>query len=362
MSTFGEAIKISLFGESHGEAIGITIHNFPHGIKIDFQQIEEYLMRRRPKDNLSTSRVENDEYKVISGVFDGYTTGAPLTFIITNNNTNSSCYEKDNIRPSHADLTAYQKYNGYNDYRGGGHFSGRITAPLMILGSLCDQLLKIKGTVIFSHIYNIKNIYSTSLLNNNSLSEVSKKLINSDFPVIDEITLKQMKKEIAEAAANKDSVGGSIETIVLNPPLSIGEPFFDSVESLISHLIFSIPSVKGVEFGKGFDITNELGNIANDQIYMENGFIKTYSNNSGGINGGITNGMPIVFRTAIKPTPSISHEQQTISIRTMDNTSIKTKGRHDPCIVQRALPVINALTSYAIVELLYRIEGNIWIK
>ena len=362
MSTFGEAIKISLFGESHGEAIGITIHNFPHGVKIDKNQIDTYLSRRRPKDKLSTTRIEQDQYHILSGVFQGFTTGAPLTFIINNNNVSSSGYNKDLIRPSHSDLTAFNKYNGYNDYRGSGHFSGRLTAPLMILGSLCDQLLKMKDTTVFSHIYNIKSIKSISLLNTPMTKETLKTLINSDFPVINKDISNKMKIEITNALENGDSVGGSIETLIINPPISIGEPFFDSVESVISHLIFSIPAVKGVEFGKGFDITEDLGSVANDELIVENGIIKTLSNNSGGINGGISNGMPIVFKTAIKPTPSINIIQNTISIKKMENTQIKTNGRHDPCIVQRALPVINALTSYALVELLYRKEGNIWTK
>ncbi|PAT02655.1 chorismate synthase [Candidatus Izimaplasma bacterium ZiA1] len=362
MSTFGETIKISLFGESHGEAIGITIHNFPHGIKIDKDQIDSYLSRRRPKDKLSTTRVETDQYHILSGVFQGFTTGAPLTFIIDNNNTNSNNYDNDLLRPSHSDLTAYKKYNGYNDYRGSGHFSGRLTAPLMILGSLCDQLLKMSDTKVFSHIYSIKNIRSTSLLNTHITNDTYKNLITSDFPVINNDVSHKMKTEITNALDNGDSVGGSIETIIINPPVSIGEPFFDSVESVISHLIFSIPAVKGIEFGKGFDITEDFGSEANDEIKVVKGSIKTLSNNSGGVNGGITNGMPIVFKTAIKPTPSINIEQRTVSINKMENALIKIVGRHDPCIVQRALPVINALTSYALIELLYRKEGNIWTK
>lgn len=348
MSTFGKNIIISLFGESHQEAIGITIHNFPPNIALDLEAIENKLLLRKGLAEISTTRREKDHFKIISGFYQGKTTGAPLTFIIPNCDINSGDYTKGTIRPSHSDLPYHIKYQKANDYRGGGHSSGRLTAPLVILGAISEQLLKEKGIVIASRIKSIGEIVDTIPINQNCV----KSLLNDSFPVIDSKIKDEMLKQIKEVKNNGDSIGGMVETVIYNLPAGLGDPFFDSVESIIAHLIFSIPGVKGIEFGDGFDITKKRGSEANDQIQIINDKITFLSNHSGGINGGITNGEPVRFTTAIKPTSSIKLPQKSINIETYENTTLIIEGRHDPCIVPRALPVINALTSYAILDLL----------
>ncbi len=352
MSVFGKRLVISLFGESHGPYVGISIHHFPAGLSIDNNKIKEALSRRSPKNDLSTSRREVDDYQFISGVFNGKTTGAPLTVIIPNKDTLSKDYTPNLIRPSHADYTAFMKYNGYNDYRGGGHFSGRLTAPLVVLGALCDQILEKKNILVSSHIASIKDINDDTFTPTTPENTLLKTLKQSDFPVINPKIKTKFEALISETKKKKDSVGGTIETIVTGILPGYGTPFFDKVESIISHLIFSIPSVKALEFGAGFSITKHFGSVINDSFTIEENTIKTNTNNSGGILGGITTGMPIIFKTAIKPTPSIGKKQNTVDIKTRKNTTISIKGRHDPTIVHRVIHVINALTSYAIVELL----------
>lgn len=362
MSTFGKNIVVNLFGESHGKGIGIVINNLPAGISIDFEDINAQLLKRRPKSNLSTPRQEKDEYEVISGLFNGKTTGSPLTFVIYNKDTRSKDYSPEVLRPSHADYSAYIKHKGHQDYRGGGHFSGRITAPIMILGSICSQILAQKGILVGSHIYSIKNKEETSFLDLEPTKDMLNTLLSSDFPTLDEVNASEFKSIITSAKENQDSVGGIVESCVLGLDGGYGEPFFDSVESMLSHLLFSIPAVKGVSFGKGFDITKLFGSEANDSITVDKGQVKTKTNNSGGIQGGITNGMPIIFKTAIKPTASIGKEQDTVNIKTMENVKMNLKGRHDPCIVHRVIHVINAITAYSILELVTRKEGISWIK
>jgi len=362
MSTYGSVIHINLFGESHGEAIGIVINNLPAGLVLDQNRIEAALLKRRPKSNLSTSRREQDEYKIISGYFNGKTTGTPLTIIIPNQDTRSKDYTPELLRPSHADYTSIIKYSNNNDYRGGGHFSGRITTPLVILGAICETILEEKGIIVSSHIASIKDIIDTSFQSEHYTEEYLKTLNLSDFPVIDEAISSKYKEQILDAKHNLDSVGGIIETVVLGVPAGYGYPFFDSVESVLSHLLFSIPAVKGVEFGKGFDITSMFGSEANDQFVMENGQIKTSTNNSGGIQGEKTNGMPLTFKVAIKPTASIGKPQKTVDINTLQETILELKGRHDPAIVHRVVHVINAITNYAILDLILRTEGTKWIK
>lgn len=362
MSSFGKVIHINLFGESHGDMIGIVINNLPAGLSLDEVRIAEDLTKRRPKNKLSTARVEKDNYKIISGYFNKKTTGTPLTFIIPNDNTISRDYNKDILRPSHADYTGRMKYNGFNDYRGGGHFSGRLTAPLVILGSICSQILESKGIFIASHIHSIKEIIDNDFDNKSLNHKTFERLLNSDFPLINPSVLANMEKQITDAKSANDSVGGTIETAVIGLEAGYGEPFFDSIESIIAHLIFSIPSVKGIEFGQGFDITKLFGSQANDQFIMENGQVKTITNNSGGIQGGISNGMPITFKTAIKPTASISKKQNTINIKTKEHIELELQGRHDPAIVHRVVPVINAVTSYSILEIILRNEGLKWMK
>ena len=362
MSSYGEIIHINLFGESHGKSIGIVINNLPAGITLDKERIQQALFKRRPKSNLSTPRQEKDLYEIVSGYFNEETTGTPLTIIIPNSDTRSRDYNPDILRPSHADFTAKIKYNNSNDYRGSGHFSGRITTPLVILGAICDQILEQKGIYITSHIASIKDIKDKSFSSITLNKELASSLNSSDFPTIDKNVSSTYQEEILRAKEMKDSVGGTVETAIIGLNPGYGNPFFNSIESIIAHLVFSIPAVKGVEFGKGFDITTLYGSEANDNFIMENGLIKTSTNNSGGIQGGISNGMPITFSTAIKPTASIGKPQTTVNFKTKESTIMELVGRHDPCIVHRVIHVINAITSYAILEIIARSEGLQWIK
>lgn len=362
MSTFGKNIIINLFGESHQEEIGIVINNLPAGLLIDFDLIDKELLKRRPKSEISTNRVESDQYKVISGLFNNKTTGAPLTFIIKNKDIISKDYNPDLLRPSHSDYTAYMKYNAFNDYRGSGHFSGRLTAPLVILGAISRQILLSKNIKVASHILSIKDRYEESFLDIDISYDLLDKLLSSDFPVLDNKKENEFKNVILEVKNKQDSVGGVIETCILGLDPGYGEPFFDSVESIISHLIFSIPGIKGISFGSGFDISKMEGSKANDSFTIKDNKVVTTSNNSGGILGGITNGMPVVFKTAVKPTSSIGKKQDTVNIKTMTNETISLKGRHDPAIIHRVIHVVNALTNYAVLELVIRNEGYKWIK
>jgi chorismate synthase len=352
---WGKKLKISIFGESHGKAIGITIDGLQPGLELNLDYINNELGRRAPgKSEFSTPRKEEDSFEILSGFFNGRTTGTPLCAVIYNTNQHSKDYEKSKslMRPSHGDFPGYIKYDGFNDYRGGGHFSGRITAPIVLAGAICKQLLEVKGIIIGSHIRSIEKVedrsFDTVAVNENTL----KFLRENSFPVIDEKVGSKMKEVIINAKKEKDSVGGVIESAILNLPPGIGDPFFDSVESTLAHLLFSIPGVKGLEFGAGFDITKMKGSQANDEYYIEKDEIKTYSNNNGGILGGITNGMPLIFRAAIKPTPSIGRVQRTVNIETKEMTTLEITGRHDPCIVPRAVPVVEAVAALAVYDLL----------
>ena len=352
---WGSKIKLSIFGESHGNAIGITIDGLPAGFSIDMDKIMMEMARRAPgKSSLSTPRKESDIPEILSGYFEGKTTGAPLCAIIRNSNTKSKDYSKlkDVMRPGHADYTGAVRYKGFNDYRGGGHFSGRITAPLVFAGAICKQILEVKGIIVSAHINSIGKIKDCSFLE----SDISDELLNSfkekELPLINTKLEDEMRQESLSARRSGDSIGGTIECAILGVSPGIGDPFFDSVESTLAHLMFSVPAVKGIEFGKGFDISKMRGSEANDEYYLENGNIKTKTNNNGGILGGITNGMPIIFNVAIKPTASIFKEQNTVNIVTMEETTLCIEGRHDPCIVQRALPVIEAVAAIGITELM----------
>ncbi|NMM63827.1 chorismate synthase [Clostridium sp. P21] len=350
---WGSKVKLSIFGESHGKAIGINIDGIKPGIELDLDYINKEMKRRAPGESeLATPRKEEDNFEILSGYFNGRTTGTPLCAIIYNKNQHSKDYEKTKnlMRPSHGDLTGYVKYQGFNDYRGGGHFSGRITAPLVFAGAICKQILEKKGIFIGSHIKSIAKIEDVSFNMTEIENEILKSLNESKFPVLTEEIGINMKNSIVKAKEEMDSLGGVIETAVNNLPVGLGEPFFDSVESVLSHLLFSIPGVKGVEFGEGFNISKMKGSEANDGFYIENEKIRTYSNNNGGILGGITNGMPLIFKTAIKPTPSIAKTQNTVDIQKRENAKIEIKGRHDPCIIPRALPVVEAAAAIAIIQ------------
>lgn len=354
-SVWGDKIKISLFGESHGDAIGIVIDGLPSGVELDLDFIKNEMMRRKPgKNAYTTSRCEDDDFKIISGYFNGKTTGTPLCSIIENKNKKSKDYDKikNIIRPGHADYTGYIKYKGFNDYRGGGHFSGRITAPLVFAGAIAKQILKEKGIMIGAHIKSIGNIFDDSFDYCNVDKTILENIAKKEFPVIDDEKGNKMKEYILDLKNKGDSVGGIIETAVLNIEAGIGSPFFDSVESKLAHILFSVPAVKGVEFGEGFNITTMTGFEANDEYYIDDDRIKTKTNNNGGVLGGITNGMPIIVKAAIKPTPSIFKTQRSVNIETMDEVDLKIQGRHDPCIVPRVVPVIEAVTAICILDMI----------
>lgn len=358
-SVWGDNIKLSIFGESHGKAIGISIDGLPPGIELDIEKIKIEMKRRAPGNNrLSTSRLEKDEFEILSGYFNNRTTGTPLSAIIRNTNPKSKDYEKikDFPRPGHGDFTGYKKYFGHNDYRGGGHFSARITAPLVFAGAIGSQILKTKGIIIGSHIKSIGDVEDSSF----DFTEVSPKLLENlkskRLATIDEGKASLMEKLILDTKEEKDSIGGVVELAVINPTIGIGSPFFHSIESKLSQMIFSIPGVKGIEFGTGFNISKMKGSQANDEFYIEEGKVKTYTNNNGGILGGIANGMPIIFRVALKPTPSIGKTQRTINMVKNENTEIQVDGRHDPCIVVRALPVLEAATAIVILDLLMELN------
>ncbi|MCY6485008.1 chorismate synthase [Clostridium aestuarii] len=350
---WGNNIKLSIFGESHGKGIGITIDGLKPGIEINLEDINKEMKRRAPgKNKLSTPRKEKDEFEILSGYFNNKTTGTPLCAFIKNSNQHSKDYEKTKnfMRPGHADYTGKIRYDGFNDYRGGGHFSGRLTAPLVFAGAVAKQILKKKGIIIGSHIKSIGNIEEGYFDEVNINQQILEELKNKEFAVMDDKKGLEMQKKILRAKENMDSVGGVIECAVLDLPQGIGSPFFYSIESVLSHLLFSVPAVKGVEFGAGFNIAQMKGSEANDEFYIENNNVKTYTNNNGGILGGITNGMPLIFRAAFKPTPSIGKSQRTINVETNENTTIEVEGRHDPCIVQRAVPVVEAVAAIGILE------------
>ena len=355
-SVIGDNIKVSLFGESHGSVVGATIHGLESGIKIDYEFIKHQMNLRKANDNLSTARVEDDEVKFISGVFNDFTTGAPLTVVIENKNVNSKDYPKM-FRPSHADYTQELKYKGYQDYRGGGHFSGRLTAPIVALGSIAISILKNKNIKIGSHIKNIHNILDDNI-NFNDLDNYFNYVNNEIFPVLNLNKKEEMIKEIEVIKEDLDSVGGIIETVI-SLPSSIGEPFFDSLESKISQYLFSVPGLKGIEFGLGFDFAKYRGKEVNDEL-VNDGEVRTLTNNNGGINGGISNSMPIVFRCVLKPTPSILKEQRSID-ENFNNTILEIKGRHDPCIVRRARVVIDSLVALCLLDLISINEGKKWM-
>ncbi len=352
-STWGKNIRISLFGESHGECIGIVIDGVKSGIKLDNEYITKMMQRRAPgKTKFSTPRAEADAFQIKTGVLDGITTGAPICCIIENSNTKSGDYEnlKSLMRPGHSDYPAYVKFGGFNDVRGGGHFSGRLTAPIVFAGSICRQILKDMGIEIVSHISEIAGICDDALDETNIGNYMN--LTNETFPVINKLKGEEMQNKIETARMDRNSVGGCVECVVSGINAGIGNPIFHSVESVISGVMFSIPAVKGVEFGAGFDIAKMTGSEANDEYYFDGNEIKTYTNNNGGVIGGITNGMPVKFKVAIKPTPSISRTQKTVNINTGEDGEIAVQGRHDPCIVPRAAVVVESAAAIAILDLI----------
>lgn len=350
-NTFGSSLQISLFGESHGPYIGAVLDGLAPGIAVDEEFIKHQLDLRRPSGKISTSRVEADPYIIASGVYKGRTTGTPLTIIIPNSSQHSSDYEKAErlARPGHADYAANCKYHGFEDFRGGGHFSGRITAALVAAGAIALSALKEKGIVVGTHVLNCGGVEDRAFIPTEAEIE---SLGNKGFAVLDSEKEAEMRTVIEEAAREGDSVGGVLETAVMNMPAGVGEPWFDSLESMLSHGLFSIPAIKGVQFGAGFDMSCGRGSSFNDPLRSGEAGIYTETNNNGGINGGISNGMPIVFRCAVKPTPSIFKEQKTIDLNTGENRQLSLKGRHDPAIIHRARVVVDSMTAIVLCDAL----------
>ena len=359
-NTLGSSVAVTLFGESHGPSIGVVIDGLAPGMKVDRTFMEKMLSRRRPAGAISTGRQEQDPFVIESGVFEGYTTGTPVCIRIPNSDIRSGDYSasRDLARPSHADYTANEKYHGFEDYRGGGHFSGRLTAALVAAGALVMPALADKGIRIGTHIRRCAGIADRAF---SDLQKDMDALQKMDFAVLDAAAGKKMQQAILQAKANGDSVGGVLETAITGLEAGLGEPWFDSVESVLSHMLFSVPAVKGVEFGAGFAIADMTGAEANDPFCMENGKVQTKTNHSGGINGGITNGMPVIFRCAVRPTPTISREQETVDIRKRENTVLAAKGRHDPCIVHRARVVVDCVTALTVCDLLALRHGADWL-
>ncbi len=336
-NSIGNSVVLTLFGESHGMEIGAVLDGMAPGIAVSEAEIAAWLSERRPQDEVDTARREPDRFRVVSGVFNGYTTGAPICILIPNEDVKSGDYEAFHglARPSHADYTAYMKYKGFEDYRGGGHFSGRITAGIVAVGAIALKALKNKGI------------------------DISTKLIRCGGIEGDE---KCMREAVLQAKAENDSVGGVVQTVVTGLPAGIGNPWFDSVEGAISKGVFAIGGVKGIEFGAGFQIADMRGSEANDSLYYDNGKVLTRTNNSGGVNGGITNGMPVVFNTAIKPTPSIGKIQQTIDFLHETEAELKLSGRHDPAIVRRICPVITSMTAIVLCDLIALEYGTDYLR
>lgn len=350
-NTFGDSITLTVFGESHGEAIGAVLDGLAPGMEVSDGMIRAYLDKRRPSGAVSTARSEKDEYKIVSGAVNGKTTGTPLTIVIPNADCKSADYKEINAlaRPSHADWAAYEKYHGYEDRRGGGHFSGRITAAIVAAGAVLMPALQSRGIKIGTHVLRCASVSDREFEN---YGEDIEKLRFMNFPVLSDEAAKSMQKKIIEAKNSQNSVGGIAETAVVGLPSGLGEPYFDSIESKLSHALFSLGGVKGVEFGAGFAIADMTGSEANDELFINNGKIETATNNNGGINGGITNGMPVIFRTAVKPTPSISQKQRTVDFEKALEAEIEIKGRHDPCIVHRVAAVTDCLVAFVVADVL----------
>ncbi|MDD4077536.1 MAG: chorismate synthase [Bacilli bacterium] len=355
MNSFGKYLRITIFGASHEDYIGLTVDGYPAGIFLDENLIREKLQLRRGLVGLTSKRYEEDDYRIISGVFNGITTGAPLTFLVPNCDVDSAPYEERYglARPSHADYTYYCKYQGSADYRGGGVASGRLTVVLVILGALCEQLITAKNIIIAARLKSLADTTDSDL----TLTEATLRTFNNEkMPVYSASVKNKMLDKITLLQETGDSCGGVVETYIANLPVGLGNPFFDGVESLIAHLIFSIPGVKGIEFGAGFKIATMLGSEANDAMSYESGRLVYHSNHAGGINGGLTNGALIVFSTAFRPTPSISIEQSTVNFINKTNQKIKCTGRHDTVIAIKGLHVVKALAAYSIAELMIK-EG-----
>lgn len=354
-SVIGDKIKLSIFGESHGEAIGCVIDGLPAGIKIDMNAVYKDMQRRAPgKDKTATPRLEKDIPHILSGMLDNVTTGAPLAMVIENTNTKSGDYSNLMTvpRPSHSDYPAYVKYGGNNDIRGGGHFSGRLTAPLVFAGSVAKQILSKMGVTIGAHIKQIGSVCDAVSDLNKTDKSLLDTLSSSTFSLIDETKEQAMRDEIEKARLSLDSVGGIIECFAVGLPVGLGGNMFDTVEGKLASILFGVPAVKGVEFGIGFGFADKRASEVNDQYEIKNGRVATLSNNNGGVLGGMTDGAPLSVSVAIKPTPSIAKKQKSVNLLTMENAELEIHGRHDPCIVVRAVPVIECAVAFGLLDLM----------
>ena len=359
-STYGENLKLAIFGQSHGAAIGMTLDGIPAGLPVDLDALQAFLNRRAPGQNdWSTPRKEEDRPEFVAGLLNGYTCGAPIAAVIHNKNTRSGDYDnlKDCPRPGHADYTAQIKYGGFQDAAGGGHFSGRLTAPLCIAGGLCKQWLELQGIQIGAHILSIAG------QSDDAFDPLNPQLnqVGMLFPTLSPTAADNMRAAIQQAKSEADSVGGIIECAVTGLPAGLGDPMFGGVESKLAAILYGIPAVKGVEFGIGMEAASLRGSVCNDSFVMSEGRIVTQTNHAGGILGGITNGMPLLLRVAMKPTPSIAKRQQSVSLHRMENQELVVHGRHDPCIVPRAVPVVEAATAIAIYDLVLNRRKETWI-
>jgi chorismate synthase len=350
-NTFGQHLAVTLFGESHGAAIGAVLDGLCPGIPVDEENIRRMLQLRQPGGAISTARKEKDLFQIVSGAVNGVATGTPLTILIPNQDTKSGDYSAMQalMRPGHADYPAQCKYHGHQDVRGGGHFSGRITAALVAAGAVCHSALQAKGISIGTHISRCAGIPDRAFGNLNADIQA---LSTNLFPVLDSAAAEKMQQAILAAKAEGDSVGGVLETAVVGLPAGVGEPWFDTFESQLAHILFSVPAVKGVEFGDGFALADMKGSTANDPLRYQDGTVVAATNHGGGIGGGITSGMPVIFRCAVKPTPSIAKPQQTVDILRKENADLEIHGRHDPAIVHRARIVIDAVTAIAVYDML----------
>ncbi len=351
-NTFGDLVSVTLFGESHGPAVGAVLDGMAPGVPVDSEAIARALSHRRPWGEFSTARREEDEYQILSGVFRGVTTGSPIAVVIPNRDTKSADYDElaSLARPGHADYTAYVKYGGFADWRGGGHFSGRVTAALCAVGAIAASALREKGIRIGTHIAECAGVKDVPFSDDPG-REIGL-LAERRFPVLSEERGEEMKARILAAKEDGDSVGGILETVVTGMPAGVGEPFFDSTESKLAHALLSIGGVKGVSFGSGFAFASMRGSETNDPFFCDGGRILTKTNHNGGVNGGITNGMPLLFSCAVKPTPSIALPQETVNFRENRNETLSVRGRHDPCIVHRARAVVDAVTALTLADLL----------
>lgn len=354
-ANFGEHFRLTIFGESHGPAIGVVIDGVPAGMPLDEEAAARHMARRAPGgDPTATARREADQVKIVSGLFEGRATGAPLCAMIENTNTRSGDYAqlRAKMRPGHADYAGQVKYGGYNDPRGGGHFSGRLTAPLVFAGSVARQLLKQHGITVGAHIAAVGGMADRAFDPVHVSADTLTALQGSRFPLLNPALEAPMRDLIAQAKAGQDSVGGVIECAAVGVPAGIGSPFFGSVESVVSSLAFSVPAVKAVEFGDGMALAAVRGSQANDPMRWQSGKVTCTTNHNGGVTGGVTNGMPVIFRAAVKPTPSIGLPQQTVDLSLMQDTTLAVTGRHDPCIVPRAVVVMESILAIALCELM----------